>query len=110
MEDLKGFEKQYLRGLAHGLKPLVLIGREGLTAGILRAADEGLARHELIKVKFNDFKESDQKTVLIAEIADKTQSAFVGMIGHTATLYRRHADPDKREIKLPAKIAITKNL
>jgi RNA-binding protein len=103
MEDLKGFEKTYLRGLAHGLKPLVLIGREGLTAGVIRAADEGLAQHELIKIKFNDFKESEQKNALIAEMADKTKSAFVGMIGHTATLYRRHADPDKREIKLPAK-------
>lgn len=103
MEDLKGFEKTYLRGLAHGLKPLVLIGREGLTTGALRAVDEGLAQHELIKIKFNDFKDSEQKSALIAEMADRTKSAFVGMIGHTATLYRRHADPDKRAIKLPAK-------
>ncbi len=108
MEDLKGFEKKYLRGLAHGLKPLVLIGREGLTAGATRAADEGLAQHELIKIKFNDFKESEQKKALIAEMTDKTKSAFVGMIGHTATLYRRHADPDKREIKLPTKGIIKK--
>ncbi len=103
MEDLRGFEKKYLRGLAHGLKPLVLIGREGLTAGAIRAADEGLAQHELIKIKFNDFKESEQKNALITEMADKTKSAFVGMIGHTATLYRKHADPEKREIKLPVK-------
>ena len=103
MEELKGFEKAYLRGLAHGLKSLVLIGREGLTAGALRAVDEGLAQHELIKIKFNDFKESEQKNALLAEMADRTKSAFVGMIGHTATLYRRHPEPDKRAIKLPAK-------
>ena len=103
MENLKGFERQYLRGLAHGLKPLVLIGKEGLTKGTISAVDEGLSRHELIKIKFNDFKDSEQKTVLTGELAASTKSALVGMIGHTATLYRQQADPEKRGIQLPVK-------
>ena len=103
MEILKGFEKKYLRGLAHDLKPLVLIGKEGITDGIVHAADEGLAQHELIKIKFNDFKEKDQKETLIGELVDKTGSALIGMIGHTAIIYRPQADPAKRRIKLPKK-------
>jgi RNA-binding protein len=110
MEDLKGFEKKYLRGLAHGLTPLVLIGREGLTKGVIQAADEGLSLHELIKIKFNDFKESEQKTALTGELATKTKSALVGMIGHTSTLYRPQADPEKRKIKLPAKKIMHKGI
>jgi len=102
MANLKGFEKQYLRGLAHGLKPLVLIGKEGLTKGTIQAADEALALHELIKIKFNDFKESSQKTALTDELALKTSSSLVGMIGHTATLFRPQADSEKKTIQLPS--------
>ena len=103
MNTLKGFEKKYLRGLAHDLKPVVLIGKEGITDGIVRAADEGLSRHELIKIKFIDFKEKKQKETLAGELVDQTGSAQVGMIGHTAILYRPQTDPAKRRIPLPAK-------
>ncbi len=103
MKPLKGFEKKYLRGLAHDLKPIVLIGKEGITDGIVRAADEGLSQHELLKIKFNDFKEKNQKETLIGELVAKTGCAQAGMIGHTALLYRPRTDPAKRRIHLPAK-------
>ncbi len=100
--SLKGFQKKYLRGLAHPLKPVVQIGREGITEGVIRAIDECLFRHELIKVKFTDFKEKDQKEAIAGEFTDKTGSELVGMIGHTAILYRQQADPEKRKIAIPA--------
>ena len=116
MTELKGFQKKYLRGLSHGCRPLVLIGKEGITEGVIRAVDEGLARHELIKIKFNDFKEKDQKAAIIGEITAKTDSDLAGTIGHTALLYRQQADPEKRTIQLPCregeprKIIIAKKL
>ncbi len=103
MTSLKGFQKKYLRGLAHSLKPVVQIGREGITEGVIRAIDECLFRHELIKVKFTDFKEKDQKEAITGEFAGKTDSELVGMIGHTAILYRRQTDPEKRKIAIPAR-------
>ena len=103
MITLKGFEKKYLRGLAHDLKPVVLIGKEGITDRIVRAADEGLSQHELIKIKFNDFKEKSQKETLIGELVGQTGSEQVGVIGHTAILYRPQTDPAKRRIRLPVK-------
>ena len=103
METLKGFEKKYLRGLAHDLKPVVLIGKDGITDRIVRAADEGLSQHELIKIKFNDFKEKNQKETLAGELVVRTGSAQIGMIGHTAILYRPQTDPAKQRIRLPAK-------
>lgn len=103
METLKGYEKKYLRGLAHDLKPVVLIGKEGITDGTVRATDEGLAQHELIKVKFNDYNKKDQKDTLMGELTIRTGSAQVGIIGHTAILYRPQTDPARRRIRLPAK-------
>lgn len=56
-------------------------------------------QHELIKVKFSALKE--QKNTLGATMAEKTDSELVGIVGHTALLYRQHIDPQKREIRLP---------
>jgi RNA-binding protein len=105
MTTLKGYQKKHLRGLAHDLKPIVQIGREGITEGVIRAVDDGLFRHELIKIKFNDVKEKDLKEAITGEIAAKTGSVQVGMIGHTALLYRRQADPEKRKISVPTREA-----
>jgi RNA-binding protein len=98
---LRGFQKKYLRGLAHDLKPIVQIGKEGITDNVIRAIDEGLLRHELIKIRFIDFKEKDRKEALTEEFAGRTGSEPVGMIGHTVILYRRQADPEKRKITVP---------
>jgi RNA-binding protein len=103
MKTLRGFEKKYLRGLAHDLKPVVLIGKKGITDGIVRAAYEELSQHELIKIKFNDFKEKNQKETLASKLVDQTESELIGMIGHTAILYRLQTNPTKRRIQLPAK-------
>lgn len=99
MNELKGFQKRYLRGLAHSLKPVVQVGREGLTEGVLQAIEEGLARHELIKVKFNEARE--EKGGMMEAACRRTGSVLVGAIGHTAIIYRQQADADKRKIALP---------
>ena len=58
---LYSFQKKYLRGLAHGLKPLVFVGQKGVTPALVDALNQALSDHELIKVKFIEFKEKDQK-------------------------------------------------
>jgi RNA-binding protein len=97
---LAGSKRKYLRGLAHGLKPLVQVGKGGVTPALLAAVNGALDEHELIKVKFVDFKE--EKKELSAEIGRKTKSERVGMIGNVAVFYRQHADPEKRKIRIPA--------
>ena len=103
MKNLKGFEKKYLRGLAHSLKPTVFIGQKGITENVVRSADEALNAHELIKVKFIDFKEKRQKTELSGVLSERANCQTVGMIGHIAIFFRQHEDPEKRKIKLPVK-------
>ena len=101
MEQLKGYQKKYLKGLAHGTKPLVFVGQNGLSSTVSQAIDEALATHELIKVKFVDFKEKRQKVEIAAVIEQETASELVGMIGHVAIFYREQQDPEKRRIEVP---------
>ena len=101
MNPLTGSHRKYLRGLAHGLKPVVLIGQNGLTETVLKAIDEALERHELIKIKFNEFKEKEQKAEILAKIEAATGGQVAGLIGHTAICFRSHPDPAKRSIRLP---------
>lgn len=100
-KDLEGFQKRYLKGLAHSLQPVVYIGQKGLTDALVRSADEVLDAHELIKIKFNDFKQKEQKQEISGQIADATNSELISIVGHIATFYRPHKNPEKRKIVLP---------
>ena len=101
MEKLKGFQKKYLRGLAHGKKPLVLIGQKGMSPSLVQAIDEALDTHELIKVKFNEFKGKDEKVAVVEIVETQTGAEMVGMIGHMAIFFRQQKDPEKRKIIIP---------
>jgi len=98
---LKGFQKKYLKGLAHKLKPIVFIGQKGTTDAVKRSIDEALDAHELIKLKFIEFKEKDSKTAMLYAIEKMAGCEMVGMIGHVAILYRRQHDPEKRIVEVP---------
>ncbi len=103
MSKLNGYHRKYLRGIAHALKPVVLIGQKGLTAEVLRSTETALDYHELIKVKFIEFKEKDRKAEILERLEMETGCEMVGIIGHTAILYRQQKDPEKRKISLPKK-------
>lgn len=92
-------QRKYLRGVAHGLEPIVQIGSTGVSEGVLAAIDQALADHELIKIKFLDYK--DEKEELCGLIAKETKSAIAGIVGHVAIVYREHSDPKRRRIVLP---------
>ncbi len=100
MQELTNGQRQYLRRLAHDLRPLVQIGKQGLTDQSLATIDHTLDAHELIKVKFLDFQ--DQKQELSETIAAQLNTILVGIVGNIATFYREQSDPDKRKIVLPA--------
>ena len=96
MKPLTSAQRKRLRGLAHGLNPLVQLGKSGLTAAALAQIDKELADHELIKVRFLASKQA--KDALVAEMELRLACGAAGRVGHVAILYRPHADPDKRQI------------
>lgn len=96
---LEGYQRRHLRGLAHDLKPIVQIGKAGLTPSVVAAIDDALEAHELIKVRLVGHKA--EKKEMVATLEVELGCAEVGLVGHVATLYRAHLEADKRGIVLP---------
>jgi RNA-binding protein len=99
MSMLKGSQRKYLRGLAHGFKPLVQIGKEGLSHGVVQAIDTALEAHELIKVKIA--ADRDEREQLVPLIEQRATCECVGTVGRMAIFFRENPDPEKRKISLP---------
>lgn len=93
---MESFQRAHLRGLAHGLKPIVMVGTSGVTPELLRATQVALHDHELIKVRLQ--RPTDKQGSAEA-LATGTDSVLCGMVGHTVILYRRN--PDKPRITVP---------
>lgn len=77
----------HLRGLAHNLNPVVMIGNHGLTENVLKEIELNLNAHELIKVQVA----VDDKTLRKAidqQISEKTGSISVHHIGKQLVFYR----------------------
>lgn len=91
--ELTGAERKKLKGRAQRLKPLVKLGKAGMTDAFLKSVDAALADHELVKGKFDEFK--DRKKELAPQIAEKVDAALVGMVGNVFVLWR--PKPEKEE-------------
>ncbi|MDP2516895.1 ribosome assembly RNA-binding protein YhbY [Photobacterium damselae subsp. piscicida] len=97
--NLSTKQKQYLKGLAHNLKPVVLMGANGLTEAVLAEIEIALNHHELIKVKVAS-EERETKLLIVDAIIRETKAEKVQVIGKTLVLYRQSED---RKIELPRK-------
>ncbi|KAA9002752.1 ribosome assembly RNA-binding protein YhbY [Affinibrenneria salicis] len=95
--NLSNKQKQHLKGLAHPLKPVVLLGNNGLTEGVLAEIEQALEHHELIKIKIAA-EERETKALIIDAIVRETGANNVQVIGHTLVLYR---PSQERKIVLP---------
>jgi RNA-binding protein len=100
MDPLSGAQRKWLRGMAHGLDPVVRLGKQGLSEAVLREIDAALDSHELIKVQAPGSK--DEKREIARRLEERLGAAAVGSIGHILILYRRHPDPERRTLDLPA--------
>jgi RNA-binding protein len=95
---LSGKATRYLRSLGHHLEPVVQIGKEGLTDGVVDATRAALLAHELVKVKVSQDAPLDRK-VAGQELADRAGAMLAQTLGRTVLLYKRH--PHKPKIVLP---------
>ncbi|EKE74027.1 ribosome assembly RNA-binding protein YhbY [Gallaecimonas xiamenensis] len=95
--ELTPKQRQHLKALAHPLKPVVLLGANGLTEGVLAEIELALEHHELIKVKAPT-KDRELKDAIFETIAQQTNATKVQKIGHMLVLYRPAKEP---VIRLP---------
>jgi RNA-binding protein len=96
---LNSKQRAHLRSLAHHLKPVHHIGKEGVSESALAAVSDAFNQRELLKVKVQE------AAPISAAAAGELLSAglpgveHVQTIGRTVVLYRRH--PERPELKLP---------
>lgn len=88
-------QKKQFKALGHTLKPVVLLGEQGLTEGVLKEADRALTDHELIKIKFN-FAERDERQAAMAELATELRATLVQSVGKMGLFYRKARQPNPK--------------
>lgn len=89
-------QRKWLRGKAHALRPVVLVGQAGVTEAVLASVDAALAARELIKVRLH---EPEDKHEAAETLAARTGATLCGLVGHTVILYRPR--PERPTIVLP---------
>lgn len=98
MIEINSKQRKILEKLAHDLQPVVIVGGAGVTDGVLEMTKNSLTDHELLKVKFNEYK--DEKIELTNQICDYCDANLVRIIGNVAILYKPAEKEDDRKIIL----------
>lgn len=89
-----------LKPPAQRLEPVVRLGKAGATEAFFAALDRALLDHELVKLKFDHFKE--EKQALAPDIAARAGAGIVQQVGNVLVLYRPHPEPAKRRFEAAA--------
>ncbi|MCF0156452.1 MAG: ribosome assembly RNA-binding protein YhbY [Veillonella sp.] len=88
---MTGKQKRYLRSLASTMKPVVMIGKNGLENTVIDSARAALMARELIKVKILDNSPADKGT--FQELADMLGAELVQVIGFNGVIYKAKKEP-----------------
>ena len=100
-KQLSGKQKRYLKGLGHHLSPLILIGKEGISQGLIEATILELRNRELIKVKIGTNSDVNKNDAVPA-LTTATGCELVQLIGKSLLLYKENPEKKKDErINLP---------
>lgn len=91
-------QRQFLRGIAHPLEPIVRVGRGGVKESVVAETKSSLEAHELIKVRI-ETDDSAQRKQFASELASAAEAEIAGSVGKVVILYREREE--KPAIKLP---------
>jgi RNA-binding protein len=87
LPPLSNPEIRRLKAAAQRMKPAFKVGKAGLSPQFIESVQEGLKHHELLKVKFDEFKE--EKKRLAPLLAEQTSSHLIMQVGNVVVLYRQ---------------------
>jgi len=90
--------RRALRAHGHALKPLVQIGKSGVTKGVLGQLAQALFDHELVKVRIATECPVDRFAVA-DELAAQPGTQVVQILGRIVLAYKRHPDKPRFEGK-----------
>lgn len=88
---------KFLRGIAHGLNPIIIIGNKGLTESLMKELENALEHHELLKIKITIGERDDRKEI-IEYLLTHTKAQLIQSIGKTCVIFRAKKET---EIQLP---------
>ncbi len=97
MLELTVEQRKYLKAQAHALKPVVMIGSQGLSEAVLKEAERAIAAHELIKIRVLG-DERDAREAYLAQLCEALNAAPVQHIGKLLLIYRPALKP---KLQLP---------
>jgi RNA-binding protein len=95
--NLSNKQKHFLKSEAHHLKPIVMIGANGFTEGVLAEIENALNFHELIKIKVS-CEDRETKKLICDAIIRETKALRVQQVGSIFTIFRPSED---KKISLP---------
>ncbi len=100
--------RNQLRAAAHALRPVVLIGDNGLTEAVLKEIAVHLNVHQLIKIRVaGDDREA--RLAIYDQICEALQAEPINHVGKVLTVYRQNSDqPDILNPKEPETRAVRK--
>lgn len=98
-EKLSVNQKKYLRGIAHGLNPMIIIGANGVTDSLMAELDSTLSHHEILKIKIASAEREDRK-IIIDHVIKETGALLVQSIGKIFVIYRQN---EENQLPLPKK-------
>lgn len=84
---LNSKQRQYLKGLAHRLEPVLQIGGAGLSPALLKELDQALTHHELLKLRLPAL-ERVQRMDMAHSVAQEMRADVVQSVGRVLILYR----------------------
>lgn len=96
--ELKSYQRAFLRSQAQLLDPVVSVGKDGLSDGVVKALDEALLHHELVKVRFQSFK--DEISDISRQLEEQTGSTLVATTGFTSVFFRQDPKDPERIYKI----------
>jgi putative YhbY family RNA-binding protein len=107
MLNLSVSQRLELKGRAHALKPIVIIGNAGLTPSVINEIERSLKSHDLLKVRvMND--DRDMRATMMTEICELLNAGPVQRIGKILVIYRPLAVPIATAPKARSGKALTK--
>jgi len=92
--SLSEHQKRQLRKLGHTLKPVIMIGANGLTDAVCNETELSLAHHELLKIKVSG-ADRDVRDAMIETLCQRCSAELVQRIGNIALVYRRNPENPK---------------
>ncbi len=88
LASLSNPQKKFLKGIAHNLNPMIIIGSNGVTDSLMAELETTLEHHELLKIKIAIGERDDRKKI-VDYIIENTGALLVQTIGKTCVIFRQ---------------------